>query len=118
MEAQTPDGTRVATPNPVAASSSSAPPAPKGSYASALKSKPTDWHIQFSMDDNDLPLDMTVYGAVHQHIMRGDDSAALLSNLWNGVYTIKFQKVPGPAPLEGKLQRRRRCSISSYGQSC
>lgn len=53
------------------------------------------------MDDHALPLDMTIYGAVHHHMARKGTPVMPLSNLWNGVYTIKFKKVPGPAPAEG-----------------
>ncbi|KAG8894296.1 Ubiquitin fusion degradation protein 4, partial [Tulasnella sp. 403] len=108
VEAQTPEGTRVATPNPAASSTSSLPT--KASYASALKAKPLDWHIQFSMDDHPLPLDMTVYGAVHQHIVRKGSPALPLSSLWNGVYTIKFKKVPGPVPVEDSTSTERASS--------
>lgn len=103
MVAQTPDGTRVATPNPA---KSTAPVAssrglgvPKASYAAALKTKPSDWHLEFSMDDQKLPLDLTIYGAIHQHEARKKSGQALPPSLiWQGIYTIKFKKVPGPAP--------------------
>ncbi|PPQ78382.1 hypothetical protein CVT25_011605 [Psilocybe cyanescens] len=101
VEAQTPEGTRVATPNAakegllaMARNSLSA----RGSYAAALKAKPTDWHLEFSMDDHILPLDLTIYGAIHQHEMRKKTGPTPLNMIWQGVYTIKFKKVPGPAP--------------------
>ncbi|KIO30590.1 hypothetical protein M407DRAFT_14294 [Tulasnella calospora MUT 4182] len=100
VEAQTPQGTRVATPNPAAATAPTPSP-PKTSYATALKAKPTDWHLEFSMDDHPLPLDMTVYGAVHQNVMRKEATVPPLSTLWNNIYTVKFKKVPGPVPVEG-----------------
>lgn len=61
------------------------------------------------MDDHPLPLDLTIYGAIHQHELRkkkagpgGSGSSALLPHLlWQGVYTIKFKKVPGPAGGSG-----------------
>ncbi|KAE9398555.1 hypothetical protein BT96DRAFT_957548 [Gymnopus androsaceus JB14] len=70
VEAQTPDGTRGAS-SSLRPSTSSRP-----SYASALKAKPTDWHLEFAMDDH--------------HEMRKKTGP--------GVYTIKFKKVSGPAP--------------------
>lgn len=101
VEAQTPDGTRVTTPNAakqsllaMARSSLST----RSSYAAALKTKPTDWHLEFSMDDHILPLDLTIYGAIHQHEMRKKNGATPLNMIWQGVYTIKFKKVAGPAP--------------------
>lgn len=102
MEAQTPDGTRIATPNLV---KDQPPPHPsssstKTSYASALKAKPSDWHLEFSMDDQTLPLDLTIYGAVYQHEARKATTLPLNPNtIWSGVYTVKFKKVPGPPPL-------------------
>jgi E3 ubiquitin-protein ligase TRIP12 len=102
IEAQTPDGTRVATPNS-AARDGQATPTPtsrnaRASYAAALKAKPTDWHLEFSMDDHILPLDLTIYGAIHQHEQRKKTGSLPPSMLWQGVYTVKFKKVPGPQP--------------------
>lgn len=102
VEAQTPDGTRVTTPNAqtreglLAMTRNSL--STRGSYAAALKAKPTDWHLEFSMDDHILPLDLTIYGAIHQHEMRKKTGAMPLNMIWQGVYTIKFKKVSGPAP--------------------
>ncbi|KAH8075865.1 hypothetical protein BXZ70DRAFT_712273 [Cristinia sonorae] len=102
--AQTPDGTRVATPNPAkaasAAASTSRAPQPKVSYAAVLKNKPSDWHLEFYMDEHQLPLDLTIYGAIHQHEARRKSSGQALSPsmIWQNVYSIKFKKVPGPAP--------------------
>ncbi|CAE6466788.1 unnamed protein product [Rhizoctonia solani] len=112
VEAQTPDGTRVATPNPSTAERQAATPSSssKFSYAAALKAKPTDWHLEFSMDGHALPLDTTIYGAVHNHEARraaasgstsGSNVASLSApSLWQGVYTVKYRKVPGPPPTQ------------------
>ncbi|EUC59067.1 E3 ubiquitin protein ligase [Rhizoctonia solani AG-3 Rhs1AP] len=112
VEAQTPDGTRVATPNPSTAERQAATPSSssKFSYAAALKAKPTDWHLEFSMDGHTLPLDTTIYGAVHNHEARraaasgstsGSNVASLSApSLWQGVYTVKYRKVPGPPPAQ------------------
>ncbi|KAI0730615.1 hypothetical protein C8Q76DRAFT_644034 [Earliella scabrosa] len=102
VEAQTPDGTHVPTPG--RGPSTSATPrtsTPKTSYAAALKAKPSDWHLEFFMDDHKLPLDLTIYGAIHQHEMRkhrASGSPFVPSMIWQGVYSIKFKKVPGPLP--------------------
>ncbi|KAH9172968.1 hypothetical protein EDB89DRAFT_1961917 [Lactarius sanguifluus] len=93
VEAQTPEGTRVGTPSAVPGSSKGSAsrgwPSGKGSYASALKAKQTDWHLEFSMDDHPLPLDLTIYGAIHQHELRkkkaGSGSALPPHLLWQGV---------------------------------
>ncbi|KAF7309015.1 Ubiquitin-protein ligase [Mycena kentingensis (nom. inval.)] len=99
IEAQTPDGTRVATPSKEGLPSLSARAAStRASYASALKAKPTDWHLEFSMDDQPLPLDLTIYGAMHQHEMRTKTGALPPNLIWQGVYTVKFKKVAGPSP--------------------
>ncbi|KAI0364359.1 hypothetical protein BV20DRAFT_1107706 [Pilatotrama ljubarskyi] len=105
VEAQTPDGTHVPTPGSARGLPSSNPTprtsTPKTSYAAALKAKPSDWHLEFSMDDHKLPLDLTVYGAIHQHEMRkhkASGSPFLPSMIWQGIYSIKFKKVPGPLP--------------------
>ncbi|EIN09595.1 hypothetical protein PUNSTDRAFT_120033 [Punctularia strigosozonata HHB-11173 SS5] len=94
VEAKTPDGTRVATPRETVT-----PQPRKASYAAALKAKPTDWHLEFSMDDTTLPLDLTIYGAIHQHELRKKTGPSIPPNMiWQGIYTVKFKKVPGPAP--------------------
>lgn len=100
IEAQTPDGTRVATPGTVTRDGQATPTrssrGARASYAAALKTKPTDWHLEFSMNDYILPLDLTIYGAIHQHEMRKKTTPLSSSMLWQGVYTIKYKKVPGP----------------------
>lgn len=50
------------------------------------------------MDDQPLPLDLTIYGAIHQHEMRKKTGALPPSLIWQGIYTVKFKKVTGPAP--------------------
>ncbi|KIL69369.1 hypothetical protein M378DRAFT_184532 [Amanita muscaria Koide BX008] len=101
VEAQTPDGTRITTPNSslIGAHSPHGGQVAKASYAAALKAKPTDWHLEFSMDDHVLPLDLTIYGAIHQHETR-KKSGMHPSMFWQGMYTIKFKKVPGPPPAD------------------
>lgn len=107
VEAQTPDGTRVATPNLLkdgASASARQALSSRASYAAALKAKPSDWHLQFSMDEHILPLDLTIYGAMHQHEMRKKSGPLPPSLIWQGVYTVKFKKVNGPLPApEGML---------------
>ncbi|KAF5361746.1 hypothetical protein D9756_002251 [Leucocoprinus leucothites] len=102
IEAQTPDGTRVATPSSTVRDGQATPTRSsrntRTSYAAALKAKPTDWHLEFSMDDHMLPLDLTIYGAIHQHEMRKKSGSLPPSMLWQGVYTVKYKKVPGPQP--------------------
>ena len=71
----------------------------KVSYAAALKNKASDWHLEFSMDDHVLPLDLTIYGAIHQHEARKNSGAGASSSaIWQGVYPVKFRKIMAPAP--------------------
>ncbi|KAG7094023.1 hypothetical protein E1B28_007645 [Marasmius oreades] len=122
VEAQTPDGTRVATPaqkegvpsSSTGPSGSSARP----SYAAALKTKPTDWHLEFVMDDHVLPLDLTIYGAIHQHEMRKKTGPLPPSMLWQGIYTIKFKKVPGPLTTDNAAESSIKARSSTPTLSC
>ncbi|GAA5832992.1 hypothetical protein JCM11251_006474 [Rhodosporidiobolus azoricus] len=103
--AKTPDGTRVATPQPAAGTSaapsassrpSPAPtPKPRASYAAAVKSEPTDFHLEFSLGEQDVGLDTTVFGAVLRH--ENQQQVGLKRNMWYSVYDVKFRKVAGAA---------------------
>ncbi|BGP41601.1 Ubiquitin fusion degradation protein 4 [Rhodotorula kratochvilovae] len=102
--AKTPDGTRVATPQPAkaaAASSSSSRPSPaptpqkRSSYAAALKAEPTDFHLEFSLGGQDVTLDTTVFGAVHR--FESQQPAALRRQMWYNIYDVKYRKVEGAA---------------------
>lgn len=51
------------------------------------------------MDDHVLPLDLTIYGAIHQHEARKNSGATASSSaIWQGVYPVKFRKIMAPAP--------------------
>lgn len=109
------DGTRIATPmqpgTPVPGTSrtpSNQSPAiaqpPQGSlassgrpfsYAAAVAATPQDWHIEFSIDDKQIPKDTTIYRAVYRSQGQSDPSSR---NMWSGVHSIKFKKVKGPPP--------------------
>lgn len=113
VEVKTPDGTRIPTPSSTSATSAAPPPSSspsRPSYAAALQRKPSDWHIDFSMDGQELPLDSTIYAAVHQHETnpkRSSSSTTSTSssrNIWNNVYTVKFKKVAGPVPSKESQQ--------------
>ncbi|KAM0786305.1 hypothetical protein ACM66B_001783 [Microbotryomycetes sp. NB124-2] len=101
--AKTPDGTRVGTPTLSQASGPAASrpsaPKPRASYAAALKAEPTDFHLEFSMGDQPVDLDTTVYGAVHKHESRTPES--LRRNIWHSIFEVKFRKVAGPARSDG-----------------
>ncbi|KAH7093864.1 hypothetical protein BKA62DRAFT_55845 [Auriculariales sp. MPI-PUGE-AT-0066] len=100
ITAQTPHGTRVATPNPAATLASAVLPAPipthaastsaaaaslpslpvtpsgsivpRMSYANITRTgpKPNEWHLEFNIEDVPISVETTVYGAVYQHEMR------------------------------------------------
>lgn len=97
------DGTRVATPSGV-------PNLPRvaSSSSQTLGTRPTaaiqtlpDWHIEFSIGDQVISNDMTIYRAVH--LGRDQPEEQSYRNVWATVHPIKFRRVPGPAPLEGSL---------------
>lgn len=98
LEGHTPGGTRVAT--PAGTSRPAAPSRARGSYAAALKTTPSDWHLKFFMGDQELSLDTTVYGAVHQFEAAQNNQSA--RTMWSNVYTIRFKKCPGPPTAPSK----------------
>lgn len=108
------DGTRISTPSQAMASvnaslsarsrellAAGVNPALAGramSYAAALQAVPQDWHIEFSIDDQAIPYDTTIYGAVHFN--KAQPAEPVPRNVWSAVHTIKFKRVPGPPPSE------------------
>jgi E3 ubiquitin-protein ligase TRIP12 len=108
------DGTRVATPSqqpPTSSRSSSSLQAAAAqavlstpstssrpmSYAAAVQ-VPTDWHIEFSLDDKIIANETTIYRAVHNPSGPVDEHTS--RSVWSGVHPIKFRRVPGPPPPE------------------
>lgn len=92
----------MATPNPNSAGvgSSSGAQSQRPSYAAAVKTRPSDWHLEFAMDGHVLPLDMTIYGAIHQHETRKSPGGVMPTNIWSrNDYTVKYKKVSGPRPV-------------------
>jgi E3 ubiquitin-protein ligase TRIP12 len=69
---------------------------PALSYAGALQATPKDWHLEFSIDGKVIPNDTTIYRAVHRSAMSGDDHTR--ANVWTNLHSVKFKRVPGPAP--------------------
>ncbi|XP_014560329.1 hypothetical protein COCVIDRAFT_34554 [Bipolaris victoriae FI3] len=68
------------------------------SYAAAVQSTPQDWHIEFSVNDQPLSNETTIYRAVH--FTRSQPLDGPLRSVWNGIHTIKFKRVQGPPPSE------------------
>lgn len=121
LMASTPQGTRIATPlngttpsidAPIAAlaaanaASASGGASSKMSYAGVAASaieKATDFYLEFRLKEDVLPMDMTVYGACHQHEARRSTDGQLYPHaVWNGNYTITYRKIPGKRPARGK----------------
>ncbi|BAE57071.1 unnamed protein product [Aspergillus oryzae RIB40] len=70
---------------------------PFSSYAAAMASIPSDWHLEFSVDGNPITGDTTIYRAVHHNRQDSDTSGR---HVWSAVHTVKFRRVPGPPPPE------------------
>ena len=111
------DGTRIATPSQIPASSRG-PTSTKSrellaasinstsagramSYAAAIQSVPQDWHIEFSIGDHPIPNETTIYRAVHYNNSQSTDP--LPRNIWSAIHTIKFKRVPGPPTSESSF---------------
>ena len=109
------DGTRVATPSQSSVASLHGPPslrtrpAPAAgatptfsnrpmSYAAAIQAVPQDWHIEFSIADEPIANETTIYRAVHYNKAQPDEPAA--RNVWSAIHPVKFKRVSGPPPPE------------------
>ena len=66
------------------------------SYASAIQAIPQDWHIEFTLDDKPIPLETTIYRAVHTSSTKQDDN--LVRSIWSATHPIKYKRVQGPPP--------------------
>ncbi|MCJ1313168.1 Ubiquitin fusion degradation protein 4 [Agyrium rufum] len=108
------DGTRVPTPSQATSNGPHGPPQTRSrangpipttpsslgrtmSYAAAIQSVPQDWHMEFSINDQPISNETTIYRAVHQIGSTGDESSR---NIWSAMHTIKMKKVSGPPPPE------------------
>ena len=116
------DGTRVATPMQPGTPIQGARSTPSGhlagiqappgaslalagrpfSYAAALAAIPQDWHIEFSIDDKQIPKETTIYRAVYHNRQQPEDSSS--RSIWSGIHAIKFKRVKGPPPEARSLQ--------------
>jgi E3 ubiquitin-protein ligase TRIP12 len=72
------------------------------SYAAAIQSTPQDWHIEFSVNDQPISSDTTIYRVVHFSQAQASDVSQ--RTVWNAVHTIKFRRVAGPPPSEPSAQ--------------
>lgn len=110
------DGTSIATPSQAATATMPNPPPSRArellaaglnpamagramSYAAAIQAIPQDWHIEFSINDQPITNETTIFRAVHRNGMSQsvDPSGR---NVWSGVHTVKFRRVQGAPPPE------------------
>ncbi|KAK3711489.1 Ubiquitin fusion degradation protein 4 [Vermiconidia calcicola] len=68
------------------------------SYASALQQVPQDWHIEFSVNEQPITSETTIYRACHLNNTQAEESTG--RSVWSSTHTIKFKKVQGPPPAE------------------
>ncbi|QSZ36153.1 hypothetical protein DSL72_007278 [Monilinia vaccinii-corymbosi] len=68
------------------------------SYAAAIQSVPSDWHIEFSLGDKVISNETTIYRAVHTMANSAEDHSN--RSVWSAIHPIKFKRVPGPPPPE------------------
>ncbi|WVF68897.1 hypothetical protein IAT40_003670 [Kwoniella sp. CBS 6097] len=117
VEAKTPEGTRIATPQQNAPGQAAAGPSaaasgvPGSSYAGAVKTAPSDWHLEFFVGGNKLSLDDTIYGAVHRNQDSIPDGG--YGGVYNSPVTINFKKVEGPAQTKPPLDAPSPASVES-----
>ncbi|KAK0878618.1 Ubiquitin fusion degradation protein 4 [Friedmanniomyces endolithicus] len=79
----------------LAAPASSARPM---SFAQALQSVPQDWHLEFTINDQPITSETTIYRACHINHAHGEQTA--MRTIWSATHTIKFKKVQGPPPTD------------------
>ncbi|KAF2267328.1 hypothetical protein CC78DRAFT_530919 [Lojkania enalia] len=70
------------------------------SYAAAVQSTPQDWHIEFSVNEQPISNETTIYRAVHFNQAQPADLGPRA--VWGAIHTIKFKRVSGPPPTESQ----------------
>ena len=106
------DGTRISTPSQALASLSSTSssrsrdlltaslsPAMANramTYAAAIRSVPQDWHLEYTINDQPVTKQTTIYQGVLSSKANAADFTS--RNIWSAVHTVKFKKVRGPPP--------------------
>ena len=68
------------------------------SYASALQATPQDWHMEFSVNDQPVASETTIYRACHFNNAQGEEFVG--RSIWSSTHTIKFKRIQGPPPVE------------------
>jgi E3 ubiquitin-protein ligase TRIP12 len=61
-----------------------------------------DWHLEFYMDDQEIPHDGTIVGAIYKYLEAQQSPSSsrrsFSRTIWTNTYTIHFRKVPGKSP--------------------
>ncbi|POS84757.1 hypothetical protein EPUL_004127, partial [Erysiphe pulchra] len=68
------------------------------SYAAAIQTTPQDWHIEFSLGDQVIPNETTIYRAVYTGAHAIEEHGN--RSVWSSIHSIKFKRVSGPPPPE------------------
>lgn len=65
-----------------------------------------DWHLEFYLNDQVIPHDSTIYGAIYKHLEHMEKTSNsgqstmsaqnFARSIWHNTYTIKFKKASGP----------------------
>ncbi|CEP24970.1 UFD4 [Cyberlindnera jadinii] len=56
-----------------------------------------DWYLEFSIDDEVIPLETTIYGALYKSSL-AKNSNFDTTKFWQEVHNVTFRKVKGPVP--------------------
>lgn len=64
------------------------------SYAAAIQTTPQDWHIEFSLGNQVIPNETTIYRAVHTGAHAIEEHGN--RSVWSSIHSIKFKRVSGP----------------------
>ena len=125
------DGTRVATPSHSSITSPHGPPGSRRdhfaasignssaghamTYAAVVQSQPQDWHIEFSIDDQPIPNETTIYRAVNYN--QSEPGEPSTRNVWSAIHAVKFKRVPGPPPQNSSSLRPLTHTVSKTNPS-
>ena len=127
------DGTRIATPSQAATSVAANGPSSRArellaaglnpamagramSYAAAIQAIPQDWHIEFSINDQPISHQTTIFRAVHR---TGMSQPVDLPgrNVWSGIHTVNFRRAQGPPAPEASSITSLPGAVSTPGDS-
>ncbi|KAI8807960.1 hypothetical protein BJ742DRAFT_710021 [Cladochytrium replicatum] len=90
------------------------------SYAQAAGTSVNSFSIQFSLGDQVIPREMTIFGSIYRHEQQrlreaaGSDTLPVTTvNVWSNVFTIKYKKIAtSPASNKGSRSNTPRLTSS------